>query len=62
MKTSFIFEAIKYNNREVTMEDNRTLLEIAESMQEFDPTARAEAKAEAGGIEEKQLTVEELEF
>jgi hypothetical protein len=40
------------------MEDNRTLVEIAESFLDFDATRRAEA----GEIEEKQMAVEELEF
>ena len=40
------------------MEDNRTLVEIAESFLDFDATRRAEA----GEIEENQLAVEELEF
>jgi hypothetical protein len=39
-----------------------TFTEIEAGFQEFDPTFRAEAKAEAGEIEENQLAVEELGF
>jgi hypothetical protein len=49
------------------MDDSRTFMQMQQDflaeLQEFDPTFRAEAKAEAGEVEEKQaLTVEELEF
>ena len=38
--------------------DTRTLTEIAESMLEFDPTARAEQLAEAGEVEQPKMIID----